>query len=50
VSEEFKNRLLVHARMAVDRPGRAQSEAAIYRNNLQDMGYEHDWVSHTNKV
>jgi len=25
-------------------------EAAIYRNNLQNMGYEHDWVSHTNKV
>ncbi len=25
-------------------------EAAIYRNNLQDMGYHHDWVSHTNKV
>jgi len=25
-------------------------EAAIYRNNLQGMGYQHDWVSHTNKV
>jgi len=25
-------------------------EAAVYRNNLQDMGYQHDWVSHTNKV
>ncbi len=25
-------------------------EAAVYRYNLPDMGYEHDWVSHTNKV
>ncbi len=25
-------------------------EAAVYRNALQEMGYEHDWVSHTNKV
>jgi transposase-like protein len=25
-------------------------EAAVYRYNLPDMGYQHDWVSHTNKV
>jgi transposase len=25
-------------------------EAAVYRHNLPDMGYQHDWVSHTNKV
>jgi transposase len=25
-------------------------EAAVYRNNLENMGYEHDWVPHSNKV
>jgi len=25
-------------------------EAAVYRYNLPDMGYQHDWVSHSNKV
>jgi hypothetical protein len=49
VADEFKNRLLVHARMAVDRAGRAQSEAAIYRNNLQDKVYVSGDV-HTNTI
>jgi transposase len=25
-------------------------EAAVYRYKLPDMGYQHDWVSHTNRV
>src|SRR5215204_3990287 len=25
-------------------------EAAVYRYNLPDMGYQHDWASHSNKV
>src|SRR5215218_7353601 len=44
VSEEFKNRLLVHARTVVDRAGRAQSEEAtkqfLILPFLQLLGYD----------
>jgi len=44
VREEFKNRLLVHARMVVDRAGRAQSEEAtkqfLILPFLQLLGYD----------
>ena len=44
MSEEFKNRLLVHARTVVDRAGRAQSEEAtkqfLILPFLQLLGYD----------